>query len=342
MVNCSWTRTECPSQRAVHLKCRVPGYLGCYKKLSSAQINTLSRSFQRHTVEHDLECVSVCREQRHFADVAVIYRGACVCVPSESFASISSSETNLHEWTCPDRDELEFKSDVCYAFNVSLGFCGQLDNVQHGHRDSNIARFGSIVNLTCEDGYVINGNATLQCVGLPGRSTYFPVWNSSLPSCEEVDTSWMFCDHPGNVSNGEWNSTVTLVGSSVTLSCDDSYVINGSATLQCVQSSDSKLPTWDASVPICQRVETTSEGNSLKCSYPGNVSHGKWDSNITRVGSMITLDCDEGYIRTGNATLLCETSSNDGPVWNASIPSCLEDEGKCSTLNISPSDNLPC
>ncbi|XP_072163886.1 C4b-binding protein alpha chain-like [Diadema setosum] len=331
LVNCLWRSTECPSQRAVYLKCREPGYLGCYKKLSSSQVNTLSQSFPRHTVEHDLECVSMCREQRQVADVAVLHRGDCVCVPSNSFASISSSETNLHEWTCPDRDELEFKSDVCYAFNISYGFCEQLDSVEHGQWDSNITWFGSTVSLTCEEGYVINGSATLQCVTLPGQSTYFPVWNSSVPSCEEVETFEELCDHPGKISNGEWNFNVTSLGSSITLICDDGYVINGSATLQCVTSSDSNRPIWNTSVPTCQIVETASDGNTLRCSYPGNVSHGKWDSNITRIGSMITLDCDEGYALNGSATLLCVTPSYNGssthsPVWNSSTPSCLPDK----------------
>ncbi|XP_071501043.1 E-selectin-like [Diadema antillarum] len=335
MVNCSWTRTECLSQRAVHLKCRVPGYLGCYKKLSSTQINTLSRSFPRHAVEHDLECIFMCRGQRQFADVAVLHRGACLCVPSESFSSISSSETNLHEWICADRADLEFKSAVCYAFNVSYGFCDQLDVVQHGQWDSNVTWFGSIVNLTCEDGYVINGNATLQCVRLPGRSTYFPVWNSSVPCCQEVEASGMFCDFLGDISNGRWNSTETSLGSSISLTCDDSYVINGSVTLQCIRSSDSKLPVWNASLPICQSVESMSWGNRLKCGYPGNVSHGKWGSNITQLGSTVTLDCDDGYVVNGSATLLCVASSNDNPltytpVWNASTPSCQEVDRKCS------------
>ncbi|XP_072163804.1 uncharacterized protein [Diadema setosum] len=326
MVNCSWTRAECLSQRAVNIKCREPGYLGCYKRLSSSQMNTLSRSFARHTVEHDLECISICREQRQFADVAVLHRGACVCVPSNSFTSIFYSETNIHEWLCPGRTELEFKSSVCYAFNVSYGFCDQLDIVQNGKWDSNMTRFGSIVTLSCEEGYVVNGSATLQCVALPGRSTYFPVWNSSVPSCNELK-----CTHPGNVPNGKWDSNITLLGSIIHLDCDEGYVLNGSATLLCVTSSDNDPsthpPIWNSSTPSCLADKSKSFGHVSKCGHPGNVLHGRWDSNITRLGSLVTLDCDDGYTIIGSAALLCVTSSNDGPsthklVWNASTPSC--------------------
>ncbi|XP_072163299.1 uncharacterized protein [Diadema setosum] len=139
----------------------------------------------------------------------------------------------------------------------------------------------------------------------------------------------MFCDFPGDISNGRWNSTETSLGSSISLTCDDSYVINGSVTLQCIRSSDSNLPVWNASLPTCQSVESMSWGNRLKCGYPGNVSHGKWGSNITQLGSTVTLDCDDGYVVNGSATLLCVASSNDNPltytpVWNASTPSCQE------------------
>ncbi|XP_072180885.1 uncharacterized protein [Diadema setosum] len=61
--------------------------------------------------------------------------------------------------------------------------CEHLGHVYHGYWDSSVTDFGSRLTLTCVEGYVINGSATLQCVGLPGWSTYFPVWNASVPSC---------------------------------------------------------------------------------------------------------------------------------------------------------------
>ncbi|XP_072163826.1 uncharacterized protein [Diadema setosum] len=98
---------------------------------------------------------------------------------------MSSSETTLHEWPCPSMAELMFRTGVYYAFNVTYGFCDHLD-VPNGKWDADTTWFGSVVTLTCEQGYVVNGSATLQCVGLPGRSTYFPAWNASVPSCLAV------------------------------------------------------------------------------------------------------------------------------------------------------------
>ncbi|XP_072163831.1 zona pellucida sperm-binding protein 3 receptor-like [Diadema setosum] len=301
-----------------------PGYLGCYTRDPSSSDSPLFQNFIRHDVGSNVECASTCREQRQVADVAVIHQGVCVCVPSDTFAAMSSSETTHHEWQCPSMAELKFKPSVYYAFNVSHGLYKELDFVPNGKWDSNITWFGSMVTLTCDQGYAINGSAILQCVTLPCRSTYFPVWKLSVPYCKAVDNQVVFCDHPGHVSNGEWNSTMTSLGSSVTLTCDDSYVINGSATLRCVRSPDSNLPVWNASVPTCQTVKINTEGNCPECRYAGNVTHGKWDSTATRLNSTVTLECDRGYVLNDSATLLCVPPSVDGsqPVWNASIPSC--------------------
>ncbi|XP_072180933.1 C4b-binding protein beta chain-like [Diadema setosum] len=328
MVRCSWASTECTSESAVKLICRVPGYLGCYDGLQSTQLGFLLRSIPKYGVMTDLECATMCREQRHIADVVAFkYQSACSCVPSETFSDLSSLATYLHGQSCPRMVEPDWRSAVFYAFNVSYGFCDQLGDIQNGKWDSTNTWFGSLVTLTCDQGFILNGNATLQCVGLPGRSTYFPAWNSSIPSCQVVNTSKMYCNHPGNVSYGEWNSTDVSLGSAITLTCDDNYVINGCDILQCIRFPDNNTLDWNASLPTCLNVENMSQGNLSRCGHPSKVSHGKWNSDTMRVGSMVTLECDEGYRVSGSATLLCVTSSDENtstylPGWNASIPSC--------------------
>ncbi|XP_072181488.1 C4b-binding protein alpha chain-like [Diadema setosum] len=331
MEHCSWASTECTSESAVKLVCREPGYLGCYNGLTDTQVVTLLLTFPRHDVRTDMECVSMCREQRNITDVAVIHQGACLCVPSKTITDLSSSETNFHEWSCPSMADIKFQRAVYYAFNVLYGFCDQLAIVQNGTWDSNRSWFGSIVTLTCDQGFIINGSVTLQCVGLPGRSTYFPAWNSSMPSCEAVRPPEIFCLHPGNVSNGEWNSTNTSLGSSITLTCDDNYVINGSATLRCIRFPDSSSLGWNASLPTCLNFEKTSQAKEPNCDHPGNISHGKWNLNTTHLGSLVTLECDKGYVVNGSSTLVCVTATHQ-LVWNASTPSCQPVERKCFTF----------
>ncbi|XP_072180923.1 C4b-binding protein beta chain-like [Diadema setosum] len=331
MVRCSWASTECTSESAVKLICRVPGYLGCYDESQSTQVVTLLQEFTRREIMTDMECVTMCREQRNTADVvAVIHTSMCLCVPSDTFSDLSSSATYLRGRSCPSLEDLKFSPAVYYAFSVSYGFCDQLGVVQNGTWDSTNTWFGSLVTLTCDQGFIVNGNATLQCVGLPGRSTYFPTWNSAMPSCQVVNTSEMYCKHPGNVSYGEWNSTDVSLGSAITLTCDDNYVINGSDILQCIRFPDNNTLDWNASLPTCLNFENMSQGNESNCDHPGNVSHGKWNLNTTQLGSIVNLECDDGYIINGSATLVCVRSAHQ-LVWNASTPSCQPVERKCLT-----------
>ncbi|XP_072164264.1 uncharacterized protein [Diadema setosum] len=66
-----------------------------------------------------------------------------------------------------------------------------------------------------------------------------------------------FCDHPGIVPNGSWDSDITSFGSKITLICDKDYAVNGSATLQCVTQPgwSTYFPVWNASFPSCRAVE---------------------------------------------------------------------------------------
>ncbi|XP_072164454.1 uncharacterized protein [Diadema setosum] len=128
-----------------------------------------------------------------------MYQEECICSRSEVYTTALSGESFSHNWTCPLSTQLE--SDQFYSFNLSVGFCSHPGIVPYGFWNSNITRFGSKITLTCGKEFVVNGNATMQCVGLSGRSTYFPVWNTSTPSCREAgnetnDDEW----EDGNIS----------------------------------------------------------------------------------------------------------------------------------------------
>ncbi|XP_071501062.1 uncharacterized protein [Diadema antillarum] len=181
-----------------------------------------------------------------------------------------------------------------------------------------------MITLDCDEGYVLTGNATLIC---ETSSNGGPVWNTSIPSCLEDESNETKCIYPVNVPNGKWDSNTTLLGSVISLACDEGYALNGSATLLCVtlsyNGSSTHSPVWNSSTPSC----LPDKSPESKCDRPGNVLHGRWDSNITRPGSLITLDCDDGYTLTGSAALLCVTSFDNGSSthklsWNASTPSC--------------------
>ncbi|XP_072164244.1 uncharacterized protein [Diadema setosum] len=175
--------TECSSSRAVRVKCREPGFLGCYQGNQQTISYLLDYGSEVHS---DEVCISTCRRKPRSIEIALIYRGFCVCVQSKTYADLISEGSFSDNRTCPINRRLVSEERVHYSFDISAGFCNHPGFVTHGHWDSNITEYGSKMTLTCGEGYVINGFATLECVELPGWSTYFPRWNASVPSCQAV------------------------------------------------------------------------------------------------------------------------------------------------------------
>ncbi|XP_041486056.1 uncharacterized protein LOC121432259 [Lytechinus variegatus] len=67
-----------------------------------------------------------------------------------------------------------------------------------------------------------------------------------------------FCEHPGDVDHGWWSSNYTHLGSTLKLSCETGYVINGSEFIECKPNEISTNMTkmgqdWDKTIPECQR-----------------------------------------------------------------------------------------
>ncbi|XP_071476473.1 uncharacterized protein [Diadema antillarum] len=120
----------------------------------------------------------------------------CTCLRQMGYYNfVSTCSTCSHNWKCGNE-----RGNFYHFFNLSAAECGHPIHVPDGDWNSNITRFGSIITLTCREGYVINGSATLQCVGRPGWSTYFPVWNDSVPSCQAVGEATISSDwQEGNI-----------------------------------------------------------------------------------------------------------------------------------------------
>ncbi|XP_072180889.1 uncharacterized protein [Diadema setosum] len=107
-----------------------------------------------------------------------------------SYQQLSCPEGNAFQsvMDClPTTTKCLLKKVVRLKCQGSSGSCDHPGDVPYGYWDSNVTNFGSRLTLTCDEGYVIYGNATLQCVQLPGWSTYFPVWSASIPPCLRVD-----------------------------------------------------------------------------------------------------------------------------------------------------------
>ncbi|XP_072164220.1 uncharacterized protein [Diadema setosum] len=95
VMGCSLATTECPSDKLARLKCRVPGFLGCYQ--GDYQVFQAYPGYEVHSYE---ECASTCVRRPIRYDTAVMHRNMCSCFQQMDYSGCSS--TCSHSWECPN------------------------------------------------------------------------------------------------------------------------------------------------------------------------------------------------------------------------------------------------
>lgn len=58
------------------------------------------------------------------------------------------------------------------------------------------------------------------------------------------------------------------------------------------------------------------------CFDPGNVMNGTRIGTDYKLGSMVTFNCEAGYLLQGYSTLTCVMGSSKRPEWDRAKPSC--------------------
>ncbi|KAE8289808.1 Sushi domain-containing protein 4 Precursor [Larimichthys crocea] len=202
---------------------------------------------------------------------------------------------------------------------VSQG-CNRPSTVQHGSTnltDTNRSLFpvGTVLQYSCDPGYLPAGPSTLTCTTL-GH------WSSEPPRCIRSDG----CVRPSTVQHGSTNLTETNrssfpVGTVLEYSCDPGYLPDGPSILTC-----STLGHWSSEPPRCIRsdvcqppYEPENGGYSCHPSTCGRLSHG----------TVIEYFCDEGYILKGDYKYLtCQYGE-----WDSQVKlSCLMEQDSNPTL----------
>ncbi|KAJ4948970.1 hypothetical protein JOQ06_020490, partial [Pogonophryne albipinna] len=150
------------------------------------------------------------------------------------------------------------------------------------------------VELSCEDGYVLEGARILRCT--PSQE-----WNDTFPVCKLV-----FCGSPPEVSFGGPSSSSPPFpfGSMVSYTCMDGFTLRKEGSVSCLASGQ-----WSSPYPECIPVE---------CPQPVEISNGIVDVQGLMYLSKALYSCKNGYHLAGNSTVLC----GEKGLWIGGVPSC--------------------
>ncbi|XP_053387663.1 sushi, von Willebrand factor type A, EGF and pentraxin domain-containing protein 1-like [Mercenaria mercenaria] len=156
---------------------------------------------------------------------------------------------------------------------------------------------GATVLVKCAEGFVRKGGETVVC---QSNETW-----SDRPTCEPVD-----CKFPNRIENGEIrNMTGTTYHNTFIVVCSLGYRLTGVSTVVCELSG-----MW-SEFPLCK---------SILCGIPGIPKNGLIKSlNGTRFSSTAILQCDEGFVMSGNPTISCTVNGS----WTA-LPTCERNDNK--------------
>ncbi|NWU62832.1 CR2 protein, partial [Pterocles burchelli] len=106
-------------------------------------------------------------------------------------------------------------------------------NGWHSGRDTVVFTSGMSVSYACDPGYVLVGEAELNC-------TPSGAWSIPAPRCEVLH-----CPSPPNIDRGNHSShdvDVFTAGMVVNYSCDPGYSLLGEAAIHCTKAGNWSLP----------------------------------------------------------------------------------------------------
>lgn len=163
------------------------------------------------------------------------------------------------------------------------------------------AAAGDTANYACDEGYVLEGEATRTCQD-SGQ------WSGEAPRCVDESDPPVHCALLDGIENGDVEQPdEASPGDTATYSCGEDWALLGDAVRTCGDDGE-----WSGEAPRC--VEPLPCNEPL--SDPENGSVDVADEPI--VGDVATYSCDAGYLLVGGAVRLCDEGGN----WAGEAPTC--------------------
>uniref|UniRef100_A0A8C6YAA3 CUB and Sushi multiple domains 3 n=1 Tax=Naja naja TaxID=35670 RepID=A0A8C6YAA3_NAJNA len=176
----------------------------------------------------------------------------------------------------------------------TAGTCGDPGIPGHGSREQTNFRTKSVVQFSCELGYILHGSEERTCLANGS-------WTGRQPECKAVT-----CPTPPQISNGKQEGINFDWGFSISYVCSPGYELSFPAVLTCVGNG-----TWSGEVPQCL---------PKFCGDPGIPAQGKREGKSFIYQSEVSFSCNLPFVLVGSSTRICQA---DG-TWSGSSPRCIE------------------
>ena len=185
------------------------------------------------------------------------------------------------------------KDEICLRIA-----CSAPNPANFGHYNESQQSFdyGSMLALTCDNGYYVSNNASThrKCIA---KDT----WSGFDPVCQRIT-----CLQPNLIYNGRYNGSQATYdfGSIITPICDKGYYISNNVIERVCEG----VNKWSDDEPLCTLVT---------CTKPSSIENGVLTPNQQTYNYTTTIDitCNNGYeIKEGTPRRTCLEDGTWGPV----------------------------
>ncbi|XP_073499113.1 P-selectin-like isoform X2 [Phyllobates terribilis] len=212
--------------------------------------------------------------------------------------------TGTRSLSCQSSGEWSESIPICKAVQ-----CRALQSPEHGqiHCSDTFGEYSykSICNVTCEEGFELQGKSSLLCQNT-GE------WSESTPSCSAVQCRALQSPEHGQIHCSDTFGEYSYK-SICNVTCEEGFELQGKSSLLCQNTGERSESTPSCSAVQCRALQSPEHGQ-IHCSDTFGEYSYKSICNVT---------CEEGFELQGKSSLLCQNTGE----WSESTPSCSGNAG---------------
>ncbi|XP_022108062.1 sushi, von Willebrand factor type A, EGF and pentraxin domain-containing protein 1-like [Acanthaster planci] len=217
-----------------------------------------------------------------------------------------------HAITYRATDEAGNTATCSFTVIVQVIQCPALQFLSGQRRMCSSSQFiyGSDCQFECQPGFVLNGNASIECQ----RQGNTGVWNAEQPTCEAITCPPLPAPENGRIVGNTPCSTA--YGSWCEFECHDGYQLAGSGVRRCLAVAGAAKGYWDGNKARC------GEQTCPRVYIPPNANITNQDecpaTGQIPAGTTCCFACQPGHVLTGSTEVSCGMDGN----WNTTFPYC--------------------